>query len=64
MANFIERNYKMMKKRGRPKKTVKFTKTINVRLTPDQWLKVLNAAEKEHLEPSVLIRKTILDHLK
>ena len=53
-----------MKKKGRPKKAVKFTKTINVRLTPDQWLKVLNAAEREHLEPSVLIRKTILDHLK
>jgi len=52
-----------MKKRGRPKKAVKFTKTINVRLTQAQWLNVLNAAEGEHLEPSVFIRKTLLDNL-
>ncbi|MBN2119469.1 MAG: hypothetical protein JW734_00250 [Candidatus Omnitrophica bacterium] len=52
-----------MPKRGRPKKAVKYTKTINVRLTSDQWLKVLTAAEQQHLEPSVFIRKTILDNL-
>ena len=50
-------------KRGRPKKPVKYTKTINVRLTQLQWLKILNAAEKSHLEPSVYIRKVILDYL-
>jgi hypothetical protein len=50
-------------RRGRPKKAVKYTKTINVRLTQSQWLKVLNAAEKSYLEPSVFIRKTVLDSL-
>lgn len=51
-------------KRGRPKKQVKYTKTINVRFTPDQWLRVLLNAQKEHLEPSVHIRKTVLEALK
>jgi len=51
-------------KRGRPKKQVKYTKTINVRFTQDQWLKVMLEAQKEHLEPSVHIRKTILESLK
>ena len=51
-------------KRGRPKKQVKYTKTINVRFTQDQWLKVLLEAQKEHLEPSVHIRKTVLESLK
>ena len=50
--------------RGRPKKQVKYTKTINVRFTPDQWLQVLLNAQKEHLEPSVHIRKTVLEALK
>lgn len=50
-------------KRGRPKKEVKYTKTINVRLTQSQWLKVLTLAEKEHLEPSVFIRKTLLQYI-
>ena len=52
-----------MKKRGRPKKEVKYTKTINVRLTSQQWVKILNCAERSHLEPSVFIRKTVLDGL-
>ena len=52
-----------MKKRGRPKKEVKYTKTINVRLTAQQWVKILNCAERSHLEPSVFIRKTVLDSL-
>ena len=51
-------------KRGRPKKLIKYTKTINVRFTPDQWLKILLEAQKEHLEPSVHIRKTVLEALK
>ena len=50
-------------RRGRPKKAVKYTKTINVRLTQLQWLKALNEAEKAHLEPSVYIRKVLLDYL-
>ncbi|MCK4994382.1 MAG: hypothetical protein KAS13_04965 [Candidatus Omnitrophica bacterium] len=49
--------------RGRPKKLVKYTKTINVRFTADQWLQVLLKAQKEHLEPSVHIRKTVLEAL-
>ncbi len=53
-----------MKKKGRPKKEIKYTKIINIRLTPQQWLKILNAAEKAHLEPSVFIRKTLLDNIK
>ena len=50
-------------RRGRPKKPVKYTKTINVRLTQDQWVEVLNWARKAHLEPSVYIRKILLDFL-
>ena len=53
-----------MNKKGRPKKAVKFTKTINVRLTQSQWLQVLNAAENSYLEPSVFIRKTLLEKLQ
>ena len=49
--------------RGRPKKAVKYTKTINVRLTRDQWVHVLNWAQKANLEPSVYIRKILLDFL-
>jgi len=54
---------KKISKKGRPKKTVKYTKTINVRLTPDQWTQVLGWAEKANLEPSVYIRKVLLDFL-
>lgn len=50
-------------KRGRPKKAVKYTKTINVRLTQEQWVEVLNWAQKANLEPSVYIRKILLDFL-
>ena len=50
-------------KRGRPKKQVKYTKTINVRLTQHQWVQVITWAEKAHLEPSVYIRKILLDFL-
>lgn len=49
--------------KGRPRKTIKYTKTINVRLTRDQWVEVLNWAQKAHLEPSVYIRKILLDFL-
>jgi hypothetical protein len=50
-------------KKGRPKKAVKYTKTINIRLTKDQWIEVLNWSQKAHLEPSVYIRKILLDFL-
>ncbi|MBU1121135.1 MAG: hypothetical protein KKF54_00345 [Candidatus Omnitrophica bacterium] len=50
-------------KRGRPKKTIKYTKTINVRLTQEHWVEVLNWANKANLEPSVYIRKILLDFL-
>jgi hypothetical protein len=50
-------------KKGRPKKTIKYTKTINVRLTQNQWVQVLNWAQKANLEPSVYIRKVLLDFL-
>lgn len=50
-------------KKGRPKKVVKYTKTINVRLTQGQWVQVLNWADKANLEPSVYIRKVLLDFL-
>jgi len=50
-------------KKGRPKKAVKYTKTINVRLTNDQWVQVLNWAQRANLEPSVYIRKILLDFL-
>jgi hypothetical protein len=52
-----------MHRKGRPKKTVKYTKTINIRLTREQWVEVLNWAQKAHLEPSVYIRKILLDFL-
>ncbi len=51
------------KKKGRPKKAVKYTKTINIRLTQKQWVEVLNWAQKANLEPSVYIRKILLDFL-
>lgn len=50
-------------KKGRPKKAVKYTKTINVRLTQAQWVQVLNWAQKANLDPSVYIRKILLDFL-
>ncbi len=50
-------------KKGRPKKAVKYTKTINVRLTQGQWVQVLNWAQKANLDPSVYIRKVLLDFL-
>ena len=50
-------------KKGRPKKAIKYTKTINVRLTQSQWVHVLNWAQKANLEPSVYIRKVLLDFL-
>jgi len=52
-----------MGKRGRPNKAIKYTKIINVRLTQAQWLQVLNWAHKANLEPSVYIRKVLLDFL-
>ncbi|MCK5287814.1 MAG: hypothetical protein KAJ14_05350 [Candidatus Omnitrophica bacterium] len=50
-------------KKGRPKKAIKYTKTINVRLTELQWEQVMNWAQKAKLEPSVYIRKVVLDFL-
>lgn len=54
---------KKITKKGRPKKAVKYTKTINVRLTHVQWVHVLNWSQKANLEPSVYIRKVLLDFL-
>ncbi|MFH1504803.1 MAG: hypothetical protein ABIH08_05415 [Candidatus Omnitrophota bacterium] len=50
-------------KKGRPKKAIKYSKTINVRLTQNQWVQVLNWAQRANLEPSVYIRKVLLDFL-
>ena len=50
-------------KKGRPKKAVRYTKAINVRLTHVQWVHVSNWAQKANLEPSVYIRKVLLDFL-
>ncbi len=62
-ANKRRRMVKKIIKKGRPKKAVKYTKTINVRLTQSQWVQVLNWADKANLEPSVYIRKVLLDFL-
>ena len=50
-------------KRGRPKKVVKYNKTINVRMTHSQWVQVMNWSDRANLEPSVYIRKIVLDFL-
>jgi hypothetical protein len=54
---------KKIGKKGRPKKPVKYPKTINVRLTQNQWVEILNWAKRANLEPSVYIRKVVLDFL-
>jgi len=62
----VKKGRRMLKKivkKGRPKKAVKYTKTINVRLTQAQWVHVLNWSQKANLEPSVYIRKVLLDFL-
>ena len=50
-------------KRGRPKKVVKYNKTVNVRLTHSQWVQVMNWSDRANLEPSVYMRKIVLDFL-
>ena len=50
-------------KKGRPKKAVRYNKIINVRLTQAQWVEVLAWAQRANLEPSVYIRKVLLDFL-
>ena len=50
-------------RKGRPRKVIKYTKTINVRFTPLQWKEVINWAHRANLEPSVYIRKILLDFL-
>ena len=50
-------------KKGRPKKAVRYNKTINVRLTQAQWVEFLGWAQRANLEPSVYIRKVLLDFL-
>jgi len=47
----------------RPKKLQRYTKIIPIRLTEGQWLAILNEAHKNKLDPSVWIRKTILEKL-
>jgi len=59
----MAKSKKRRSKKGRPKKAIKYTKTINVRLTQDQWVEVLSWAKKANLEPSVYIRKVVLDFL-
>ena len=59
----VKKTMGMMSKKGRPTKTVKYTKAINVRLTKEQWVQVTTWADKAHLEPSVYIRKVLLDFL-
>jgi hypothetical protein len=54
---------KIAPRRGRPKKVIKYTKTINVRLTQKQWVEVLSWTQRANLEPSVYIRKVLLDFL-
>lgn len=64
MGGILAKSKMTIKKgKGRPKKAVKYTKTINVRLTQKQWVEVLNWAQKANLEPSVYIRKILLDFL-
>jgi hypothetical protein len=47
----------------RPNKKARYTKVIPIRLTDEQWLAILNAGNKEKLDPSVWIRKVILEKL-
>lgn len=49
--------------KGRPKKAKRYVKTINVRFTKEQWSEIITWSEKSHLEPSVYLRKIILDFL-
>ena len=58
-----KKTVKKVVKKGRPKKVIKYTKTINVRMTQDQWVEVLSWAKRANLEPSVYIRKVLLDFL-
>jgi uncharacterized protein (DUF1778 family) len=53
----------MAKKIGRPKKQIKYTKVIHLRVTTEQWLKILNAAQREHLDVSSFLRKIALDRI-
>jgi len=59
----VDKKVKKTPKKGRPKKVIKYSKTINVRLTQDQWVEVIGWAKRANLEPSVYIRKVLLDFL-
>ena len=47
----------------RPNKKARYTKIIPIRFTDEQWLAILNAGNKDKLDASVWIRKTILEQL-
>jgi hypothetical protein len=47
----------------RPNKKARYTRVIPIRLTEEQWLAILNEGNKDKLDPSVWIRKTILEKL-
>jgi len=45
------------------KTTVKFDRRINIRLSAEDWHKVMLKAQSEHLPPSTWIRKKVLDFI-
>lgn len=53
----------MQNKRGRPRKEIKYTKTINIRFTQGQWQKIIQLAKESHLAPSVYLRSSLLANL-
>lgn len=50
-------------KRRLTKKSVRYTKTINVRLTHDQWTEVSTWADRANLQPCDYVKKVVLDFL-
>lgn len=59
----IKKAVKKSAKRKNCKKTEKYTKTVNIRLTSNQWREVFKWASKANLEPPAYIRKILLDFL-
>lgn len=39
------------------------THFVNVRLTPEDWQRIILEARSEHLAPSTWMRKIVLEHL-
>ena len=44
-------------------KKAKYTKVIPIRLTDEQWVKIQTSAHNARLDPSVFIRKVVLDRI-